>query len=1222
MLEKIFIAIYQFFEKKRTLLFSILALIVIVCIALLSRLSFEEDISSFLPNNKENQRINYAYQHIANANTIIISIKGSKQYDYEQITENIATELSTLLEQNDTCKRLNKILCEINTQDMLQVIDFIIENMPLYLTEADYQRMDSLLSFEYINQQLAENKYLLSAPTPIFREILMHDPLHFCSPALEGLANFKVGNEYEIKDNFIFRNTDSATIILLSPAFSMTETANNKLLANDINNAINTISEQYTNVQISAFGAPLISVENAQQIKKDSLLAVTIALIFILIILCYYFRNIRSLLLIIVSIGFGVLFAIGIIALINNEISLIAIGVSSIIIGIAINYPLHFLSHARHVDNTYQLIADIVNPLLIGNLTTIGAFLSLLFISSPAMKDMGLLAALLLLGTILFVLLFLPHCIKKEKIQNTSKNNLIFNKISNIQIENHKYIVAIVLLLTIVLYFFSLQTEFDDNMHNINYMTKEQRHTLNQILSNQDTTIDNLYLVSDGNNIDEALMAYEHTIPLMTALQKQDKILSFSGIGNYIPSQQQQQAAIERWNCYWKDKQKTFLDNLDKAAEINAYNNVAFNKFKQIIKRDYQVHDFTYFAVLSNNLAQNYLSIEEDKSLVYCLIQIPKSHRTEITKVFENKDNVFLFDNSSILNRMINTLSDDFNKVLYICAFIVFAFLLYSFGSLELSLISFVPLMVAWIWILGLMGIFGLKFNIVNIILATFIFGQGDDYTIFVTEGLMYEYRYGKPMLAKFKSAIMLSSLIMFIGIGTLIFAQHPAMKSLAEVTIVGMLSVVLMAYLFPPLLFKTLTYKNKKPRKYPLTLKDILRSIYVYTNIFIVILVVHIVGFVLLSLGGKTKKHQQQYHLLLHHVFRSILRFAPNNGYVVHNRELLQDKPKIIIANHQSIVDIVAVLALSPNIVIVVNDWVWNSFWIGKIIRYAGFMKIDQDLLFNTDQIEERLRNGYSVVIFPEATRSVDCTIGNFHKGAFYLAQQLNLDIQPIILHGTGHIVPKNTYIIRKGKIDVKILPIIPSATSPLFDHNKLLQTAKNYKKYMVEQYQLFCRETEDTQYWQKTVLHNYLYKGREVYIQAKRTMKKHDNFQKIVDLLPNNGSCLLMNCQQGEISLISALCRPSLTIYAFDKQENNLLTAKNCAANPQNLIYENYKAIEKSYDTIVACYPSQEQIDWLYLHQQSDNIYILSDNKENFSHTQLITETPKYKILQLLSK
>lgn len=133
---------------------------------------------------------------------------------------------------------------------------------------------------------------------------------------------------------------------------------------------------------------------------------------------------------------------------------------------------------------------------------------------------------------------------------------------------------------------------------------------------------------------------------------------------------------------------------------------------------------------------------------------------------------------------------------------------------------------------------------------------------------------------------------------------------------------------------------------------------------------------------------------------------------------------------------------------------------------------------------------------------------------------------------------------------------------------------------------------------------------------------MKKHDNFQKIVDLLPNNGSCLLMNCQQGEISLISALCRPSLTIYAFDKQENNLLTAKNCAANPQNLIYENYKAIEKSYDTIVACYPSQEQIDWLYLHQQSDNIYILSDNKENFSHTQLITETPKYKILQLLSK
>ena len=117
---------------------------------------------------------------------------------------------------------------------------------------------------------------------------------------------------------------------------------------------------------------------------------------------------------ILISITFGGLFALGIIALVKNPVSLIAIGAASIIIGIAINYPIHFLSHFKRTDDKEQIIKEIVTPLLIGNITTVGAFLSLMFISSPAMKDLGLFSALLLIGTILFVLVFLPHLMGKH----------------------------------------------------------------------------------------------------------------------------------------------------------------------------------------------------------------------------------------------------------------------------------------------------------------------------------------------------------------------------------------------------------------------------------------------------------------------------------------------------------------------------------------------------------------------------------------------------------------------------------------------------------------------------------------------------------------------------------------------------------------------------------------------------------------------------------------
>ena len=170
--------------------------------------------------------------------------------------------------------------------------------------------------------------------------------------------------------------------------------------------------------------------------------------------------------------------------------------------------------------------------------------------------------------------------------------------------------------------------------------------------------------------------------------------------------------------------------------------------------------------------------------------------------------------NSSLFSSIASHLSDDFNYIGWACACIVFFFLWASFRSLPLALLSFLPMAVSWLWILGIMALLGIQFNIINIILSTFIFGQGDDYTIFMTEGTVYEYKHHRPMLASYRRAIILSALIMFIGIGSLIIARHPALHSLAEVTIVGMFSVVLMAFVIPPLAFRLWLRFSKKSVK------------------------------------------------------------------------------------------------------------------------------------------------------------------------------------------------------------------------------------------------------------------------------------------------------------------------------------------------------------------------------------------------------------------------
>ena len=69
---------------------------------------------------------------------------------------------------------------------------------------------------------------------------------------------------------------------------------------------------------------------------------------------------------------------------------------------------------------------------------------------------------------------------------------------------------------------------------------------------------------------------------------------------------------------------------------------------------------------------------------------------------------------------------------------------------------------------------------------------------------------------------------------------------------------------------------------------------------------------------------------------------------------------------------------------------------------------------------------NGYSVIIFPEGSRSEDGKIRRFHKGAFYLAEKLDLDILPIMIHGTDYTLSKQDKLLKDGQLTVKILPRI----------------------------------------------------------------------------------------------------------------------------------------------------------------------------------------------------
>ena len=515
-------------------------------------------------------------------------------------------------------------------------------------------------------------------------------------------------------------------MLLIDSPFGASETEHNAALVVMLQQICDSVSRQFPDVSLRLTGGPVIAVGNAQQIKKDSIISITFAVILILLLLWLVFRNVRNLMLIAVSIAWGWLFAMGCLTLVHNDVSIIVIGISSVILGIAVNYPLHLVAHLSHTTDVRTALKEIRMPLVVGNVTTVGAFLALLPLRSVALRDLGLFSAFLLIGTIVFVLVWLPHMVQKGSAISQKPSAIrLLERLGDVQLENKRWIVGTVVALTVVLGYFSFQTSFDADLRNINYMTDEQRQDM----------------------------------------QRLEQPLDLSP----------QTSSIAQWNEWRTTKGAALCQQLREKAAVMGFADDSFDDFYKLMS----------------------------------LSAVPESVEGH---------------SPTLTSTIVSSLTDNFNYIGWACGCIVFFFLWFSMGSIELALISFLPMAVSWVWILGIMSLLGIQFNVVNIILATFIFGQGDDYTIFMTEGCQYEYAYHRKMLNSYKQSIIISALIMFIGIGSLIVARHPALRSLAEVTIVGMFTVVFMAWLLPTYCFRWLVYdRNGNERRQPITLCGLL---------------------------------------------------------------------------------------------------------------------------------------------------------------------------------------------------------------------------------------------------------------------------------------------------------------------------------------------------------------------------------------------------------------
>ena len=1166
-----FIGLYDYFERHKILFY----LSLISCVLLMGffalQVRFEENITQFFPDTKDSQNTIKVFDNLKIKDKIIIMLSSADTC--HRVEPDSLIEAAGRLQQTLTEKAggtlIKGIFAQVDQSLIGGATDFVYEHLPLFLTDTDYQRFDSLLTEKGIQAIMQKNYTNLLSPAGIaLRSYILRDPLGLGSEALKHLQDFQLEANYEIYDEHIFSKDGSTLLMFITPVFSTGSTGKNDELIKILEEELQHVQGESPTIRAEYFGGPSVGVYNARQIKKDTILTSSLALLIIIVFISLVFKRKRSIPLIITPVLFGGLFALFLIFFIKGSISAIAVGAGSAVMGIALSYSIHMLAHQNHVSTVQQLIKEIAYPLTVGSFTTIGAFMGLIFTSSDLLRDFGLFASLALVGTTLFCLIYLPHFLKGQADVKQGCVLRIIEKINAYSYEKNKWLVGGILLITIICLFTSQKVGFNNDMMSLNYEPQHLKQSEEKLMQLFDSDEKTVLFVSVGKDMNQATETYAITNQKLSTLKDQGLIKDYASASQFLISPQEQQLRLKRWKDYWTDeKQQQIRKQLETAATEYRFRPGSFDPFYQWLNQPFGEYHYTAQEDdLSGKLLNEWQTSADSITMLISQIRISDQNKETVYQNFSKTQDVVIFDRSYFANKWVSAINDDFYLILYISSFLIFFALWFSYGRIELTLMSFLPMLVSWVIILGLMGILGIEFNIINIILSTFIFGIGDDFSIFIMDGLQNKYRTGQKVLNSHKTAIFFSAFTTVVGMGALVFAKHPALQSISLISILGMIAVVLVAYTIQPLIFRFFIAGPASKGLPPYTLIGLIRTVLLFLLFFIGCIFLRVLIAVLYLVPVRKSSKQRLVCRLIQITCKGILLLATavKKEHINKANERFQH-PAIIIANHQSFIDILVLLSLSSKILMVTNHWVWHSPFFGAIIRYVDFYYIGEGYEQYMERMRKKVKEGYSIAIFPEGTRTYNGKMKRFHKGAFYLAETLQLDILPILLYGNNKIIAKaQPFNIRKGIIYTEILPRIPA--DDLSFGTTYQERTKRISAYMKEGYARICREknTTDNPAFYEALIQNYIYKGPVVewYIRIKVKMER--NYRLFNRLIPAQGQITDIGCGFGPLCYMLSMLSEDRDILGIDYDEDKIALAQHGWLRNEHLQFRHGNALE----------------------------------------------------------
>ena len=801
----VFLPLYHFFRNHKILMYLIMVVTTLVFLFFGLQLHFEEDISKLLPSSSVESQL--AFGSIQLKDKIYIQVTSTDEpLSPDLLAERTDEFIDLLYKKDSTSHYIGNVLYKMEPETAINALDFVLEHIPSFIDTAAYQDFEKSLEPEAIEKQMWVNyEQMMEDETGDITQAIMYDPLNLRDVVLGNVLQGAVGG-FNLIDDHLFCPDSTVALAFLAPSFRSLDSQSATRFSKMLSQALQEFNANHPDVKVHAHGDPMGSVSNAGRIRSDLIVTVGISMVLILLLIGLCFRSFPFIWKLLLPILYGTAFSLACIFWIKGEMSLMALGLGAIVLGVAISYTLHVLIHHFFVGDPEKLLRDESTPVFLGCITTVGAFCSLLFTDSDLLRDFGLFASFALLGSTLFALIFLPHFLPSIKADSNSKTFRRISRLNNLPFDKKPWFLIMIAVIVVIGIIFSPKVKFDSDLRNLDFNSPEEIEAESLYNAKNNDGFYHLYFATVSTDLDEALEADKSLMFLLDSLKSQDVVHSYTDIiPKLFVTQADQEQRIAAWNAFWTEERKAYaIDQVDKGALQFGLDPMMFYDFKDLLDADYEAASLIESGVVPDNLLGNFIECNADSQyMVFTDVSMRFDEKDIATDALVANPKTFVLEPFYYCKSMVEVINDDFNIAVWISSLFVLLILLVSFRNIITALLSFIPMVLSWFMVQGYMAIIGLEFNLINIIISTFIFGVGVDYSIFITEGLLTQARTGnRDVLTWHKVAIFFSAIILVIVVTSLLFAVHPAIRSIGLSTLIGMASTIMISYALQPFAF------------------------------------------------------------------------------------------------------------------------------------------------------------------------------------------------------------------------------------------------------------------------------------------------------------------------------------------------------------------------------------------------------------------------------------